>query len=360
MNKKILLLIFILAILVRFFYLLVFAGLQNTYYADTYEYNAYAVNLLDGLGYRNGEIRSFRVPGYPIFLASVYSVFGQSHSAVKIIQVIISGLTCILIYFIALKIGDSKIALLSALISCFYFDLFIWPSHVMTETIFTFFVTLLILLLLYTDNPVISAICLGLTTLIRPEGVLLLPFICFWFFIRYKDSLTRAIKKSLLTGICFILILAPWTIRNYSVHHAFVPLSTLGGVTFWSSHNDLSRGRAYQHHMEKISKQLTEIEFNKLGYKEGIKWLKNQPLPKILNLYFLKIVAFLSPFSAVGGGYYGYLSVYNLIYGLIFPFWILGMYLMFKLKNKKSLLLFLIILQAITVALIFGQVQICL
>ncbi|MFH1540799.1 MAG: glycosyltransferase family 39 protein [Elusimicrobiota bacterium] len=357
MNKKIFLLIFILAILVRFIYLLVFSGLQDTHFADSYEYNNYAVSLISGEGYRNGEIRSFRIPGYPIFLASIYSVFGQSQPAVKIIQVIISGFNCILIYFVALKIADSKTALLSALISCFYFDLFIWPSHIMTETIFTFFVTLLILSLLYTDNVVISAVCLGLTTLIRPEGALISPFICFWFFIRYRDSLTIAIKKSILMGICLILMIAPWTIRNYFVHRAFVPLTTLGGNVFWGSNNDLSGGREYRRHIEnhikKLPNQLTEIELDKLGYEEGKKWLKNQSLPKILKLYFLKIAAFLTPFSGIGGGWYGYLSVYNLTYGLLFPFWIFGMYLIFKPPHKEAILLFFVILSGVMTTLIF-------
>ena len=129
-DNYILLVIFFTALLVRSIYAIFFFGLENVPYADSYHYNAYAMNLIKSRTYvdDNGNY-SFRAPGYPFFLAIVYTIFGHSYEVVKIIQIIISAAICVIIYFIALEVATENIACISGFLSCVFFAMlpYLWP-----------------------------------------------------------------------------------------------------------------------------------------------------------------------------------------------------------------------------------------
>ena len=64
-------------------------------WADSVCYERLALNMLQGNGYSLAQAspydpNSTMVPGYPLFIAGIYAVFGQSPYAVVIIQVILS------------------------------------------------------------------------------------------------------------------------------------------------------------------------------------------------------------------------------------------------------------------------------
>jgi hypothetical protein len=55
-------------------------------------------------------------------------------------------------------------------------------------------------------------------------------------------GLRRALVAVVVTGLVACLTIAPWTIRNASVFHRFVPVSTNWSTTFWSGHNPAADG----------------------------------------------------------------------------------------------------------------------
>ena len=70
-------------------------------------YAQIARNLLDHRGYSGEEEEPYvptyaRVPGYPVFLAGVYSVFGRdNNTAVRFIQISLDVVTCWLVALLA-------------------------------------------------------------------------------------------------------------------------------------------------------------------------------------------------------------------------------------------------------------------
>ncbi|MDD5688002.1 MAG: glycosyltransferase family 39 protein [Elusimicrobia bacterium] len=353
-DKNIILLIFIVALSVRLVYFLKFSDLECIYGPDATEYNSYAVNLLSGNGYQNNGIHSFRPPGYPFFLAGVYAIFGHSFIIVQIIQLIISAFNCIIIFLIGLEISNKSVAVFSGFFSCFFYSLYIMPSNILTETLFTFLLSLSILFYLRMDRKpiyeIVAPILLGTATLTRSTTLVFPFFIFFWFFLKYP--LKAMIKKIFLTSILFLLVLLPWTMRNYLVHHAFVPVHIQAGMVFWGANNSLAGGKWNEHGPDwgKYS-NLSELEKNNKYFNEGLMWLKNQSFLQIIKLYLLKTSVFFYPFFE--GRINKPVPKYDLTFGIILPFWILGMYFAVKLRNIQSLLLLLLIITYFISTLVF-------
>ena len=108
-------------------------------------------------------------------------------------------------------------------------------------------------------------------------------------------------------------------------------ISTDGGVAFAGVNNCDSRG---QWNLKSTDTEkyagMGEVARDKQFYKLGIEYLRTLTPIQMLKLEILKIGAFLYPF----------LPAYDITYGLIFPFWIYGMFLMYKQSNANNYLLF--------------------
>src|SRR5260221_3348614 len=63
-----------------------------------------------------GGAEFLRTPGYPVFIAAVYRVFGENdNTAVLLVQVLLSALTVFLAYLLAARVWSVPIGLLAAL-----------------------------------------------------------------------------------------------------------------------------------------------------------------------------------------------------------------------------------------------------
>jgi hypothetical protein len=80
---------------------------------------------------------------------------------------------------------------------------------------------------------------IGAAALTRPVGLVLLPVQMGLWYWRDRgtsggasDGERRWIRRSLWLSLGVVLAVAPWTMRNYRVHDALVPISTHGGFIF--------------------------------------------------------------------------------------------------------------------------------
>jgi hypothetical protein len=81
----------------------------------------------------------------------------------------------------------------------------------------------------------------GLATLTRETLLYFAPVAALWLLWRQRDGLARAVAFA----VPLILVVAPWTYRNYVVTHAFVPVATSGALNLWQGNTDLSREQVY-------------------------------------------------------------------------------------------------------------------
>lgn len=241
-NEVILLIIFLLlAALLRIGYVALVSH-PPIEKDDAYYYDKLASNICEGKGFVMEEGKNFVGVGplYPFFLALIYKLFSHSLFTVRFLQALLSILTCYLIYLIARRIFNSRIGILSLFIAAVYYPFIVFCGRIITETLNIFLLTLSIyfLILALDDSKklffILSGLCLGLTALCR-SGIILFPlFVLIFMVIKYFRTKTKFILSFLIFLICFIVVISPWTIRNYTLYHRFIPVSTGGGATFWA------------------------------------------------------------------------------------------------------------------------------
>jgi 4-amino-4-deoxy-L-arabinose transferase-like glycosyltransferase len=222
----------------RLLFILRFPDLDS----DSLVYGTIARNLLLHHAYAlDGPFRPtlIRLPGYPLFLAVSFSIFGIDQLApVRFIQMAIDLASCLLVAgFVRDHVSRRAVhwALWLAALCPFTANLTAVP---LTETDSIFCVALGIFAggrLIRGIRPqdrlpwgylLLTAFALGAAILLRPDGGLLAAAIvsAIWWY-RRRDASVAAIRTALVCGLLAILPLIPWTIRNYRIFHVFQPLA---------------------------------------------------------------------------------------------------------------------------------------
>jgi 4-amino-4-deoxy-L-arabinose transferase-like glycosyltransferase len=211
--------------------------------SDSQTYYVLADNLLNGTGYRYSADdlpTAKRTPGYPLFLASVFKLFGRSFNAVRIAQCVLDVASTYLVFVISILIfGSIPVALLASLAYALYPPAIIDVTYIMTETLYTF------LLVAFTaaglmamrrrryDLYAVSGILFGLATLTRP-GALPLPFVLLAIAAIWRRDMWRGF---LILALAFSVTMLPWGLRNKRNTGKFVATSTLvGGNLYKGNH----------------------------------------------------------------------------------------------------------------------------
>lgn len=315
--------IFFLALALRLGYIL-FAGFSVVPDPDTSQYLAYAENMLKGLGYTDGQWRAFRAPGYPFFAAAVYYVFGPSIPVLKAAQALLSSLVPVLIYYIGIRTGGRLAGLAAGFFSCFYFGLVLEPYHLNSEAVFTPFFALSVLLLLKTEDhwgyALAAGAALGVTTLARPVGLVILAAAGLWLFIKHPPR--RALAYALAAGLALSAVMAPWWVRNYRVFNAFVPVCLETGYVMKHTRVPVE--------MLQFNDHLPELERDRQNAKDAIAYIKTREISELLRRSVINLLTFLHPF----------MPAYDFTYALILPFWLYGIWLVLKTRNVNASLLF--------------------
>jgi 4-amino-4-deoxy-L-arabinose transferase-like glycosyltransferase len=202
-----------------------------------------AQNILTGKGFSPtplGEF-SFRTPGYPLFIAAVWSIVPTSarYVALMVAQVFVSVTTCGLLFVLANAVFGRRAALAAAFLFALSPSNIVHCTQVLTETLYLFWIALaaLMSLQLYRSARLPTAIGLGLiwgaAGLTRPEATLVFaPFLFPILVARHIRVLTR-LSVCATAVMTKIAVMAPWVARNYVVYGAFVLHAPLGGFNLF-------------------------------------------------------------------------------------------------------------------------------
>lgn len=175
-------------------------------------------------------------PGYSILLAIVYSLAGEGDAAVQLIQISADALCTVLLFLIVaelLPVGAALIAGLLAAVS----PQFAWNSVLLLPDSLSVFPILLAVYLLARalKRPnlltiIAAGALVGVSCWLRANAMLLAPFMACACLVLFRRGKRLRYASALLLGT--ILVIAPLTIRNAIVFHAFIPLSLGAGQTF--------------------------------------------------------------------------------------------------------------------------------
>jgi 4-amino-4-deoxy-L-arabinose transferase-like glycosyltransferase len=194
-------------------------------------------NIYHGVGYvYTGESTPAidRGPVYPYFIAGVFFISGGfSLVAVQIAQSLLFGLTCLVIFLISMKLSNERTAVVIALV-CSLHPLLIWyTARIWIETTNTSIITLAVYstILLFEKLTTIRAFVCGISfgvAILTKSVILLFPIVLtISLLYKYRQGWSKIVFALLLA---VILVVAPWTIRNYNVSRAFVPVHVSLGL----------------------------------------------------------------------------------------------------------------------------------
>jgi 4-amino-4-deoxy-L-arabinose transferase-like glycosyltransferase len=222
----------------RFFYVL---KLPATDSGDAPFYIELAWNWLKGGVYGavvDGRLMPLdtRVPGYPAFLAAIFSVAGQSSRAVMFVQAFLDLATCFVIALIAARLAPEmfrrRIAMAGLWLAALCPFTANYTAVLLTETLVIFLTALAMLLLIEAETRAAGAgsmeprtlspwflggVIVGFGALVRPETPLLLAaagLVCvarWWRPVHW----TKLIRASVLMAVGLLLPLLPWAARNW-------------------------------------------------------------------------------------------------------------------------------------------------
>jgi hypothetical protein len=210
---------------------------QNLYMPDSNSYDILAKNLLDGNGYVDfyGDSELLRTPGYPLFMAFVYTIYGDP-IFISLIQIFLTLAAGIMIYNITTFLGYGEKAGLAAMgLYCLNGIVFVHTLFLLAEALFVFIITTAFYLLLkYQKKPNIrllgiTGLLLGLSALVRPIAVYFIAVIILLLLYYSKDRITT-LKHAVVFLTLFIIVLSPWLARNYA-ETGKVMFSTSGPLT---------------------------------------------------------------------------------------------------------------------------------
>lgn len=226
--KKIIFLIFFIALASGFFWNQKIFG--QPIGADQILYDLVAQNLQQDVGIE---------PLYPLFLAGIYAVFGHNYDAVRTVQIILFALTIVLIYLLAEKVFNKKIAIWSSSAAALFYGLANQAGSITTETLFTFLlmVTAYLIHRAGSENKsfwLLAGAALGLAALTRGIAQFLPIFIVINVFVVYCKKLPMK-KIGLIIGIFlagFLLVLLPWTVGNRLTNAGAIVAPRAGEMLF--------------------------------------------------------------------------------------------------------------------------------
>jgi 4-amino-4-deoxy-L-arabinose transferase-like glycosyltransferase len=176
-----------------------------------------------------------RLPGYPLFLVAIYSVFGHgNNTAVRVVQAVIDTTTCALVAWVVFEWAldeerRHRAALIALALAAICPFTAIYVATILTEvpTNFLAVATVLAATFAFKKNAlrwwIVTGLIAGLAVLFRPDSGLFAAAIGVTLVL--STRMRTAIPSAALFSIAFCLVLVPWTIRHRRVFHVFQPLA---------------------------------------------------------------------------------------------------------------------------------------
>jgi 4-amino-4-deoxy-L-arabinose transferase-like glycosyltransferase len=243
-SKKLVLILLLAGLALRLYYVF----LPVTFDDDTTAYAQLATNWFHHgvYGFDSDTPNAppdpslIRLPGYPLFLGVIFSIFGQHLVPVRLIQVVIDLLGCLLIAQVARKCISERAGLITLALAALCPFTASYSASALTESLSVFCVSLAIFSTVYlleaiqqpaSERPrwplLLLVFALAYAILLRPDGALLAFAVCtglLWY-TRKTIGLYRSLRLTALISLLTILPLIPWTIRNWRTFHVIQPLA---------------------------------------------------------------------------------------------------------------------------------------
>lgn len=191
---------------------------------------------------------AWMTPVYPALLAGVFRLFGiytfYSYLAATGLNILFATLACIPIFFAGKRMAGATLGAGAAWLWAIFPNAILLTFESMWDACLAALLAAIILwatlALAESSRPrdwVGYGLLWGLASMTNPTLLSVLPFLLLWLAYcarRRKDSWMAL--PTIALGVA-LLCAVPWTVRNYTVFHRFVPLRSVFGLQLWLGNN---------------------------------------------------------------------------------------------------------------------------
>ena len=325
---------------------------------DQVSYDSLAARVVGGHGFtfgtdwwpatRAGEPTAHWSYLYTLYLTLVYWIVGLNPLIARIIQaLVVSFLHPWFTWRIGTRLFGETTGLIAAGLVAVYGYFVYYAGALMTESFYIVSILWSLDMALRVSAKsferrrvsgkdwFLLGLALGTTVLLRQVFLFFVPILLGWVFFAYRWGERRSLgyyRGVLTVGVVLILMIAPWSLRNYKAFGQFVLLNTNAGFAFfWGNHpihgksfipilrdEDPSYGSLIPAHL----RELDEASMDKALLKEGVGFVLQDPLRyAILSLSRFKEFFKFWPSSESG---LASNIVRVLSFGMLSPFMLLG------------------------------------
>lgn len=190
-----------------------------------------------------------RAPLWPFVIAGISVIFGPNDYFARLFLCLVGSGTCVLVYLFARDLFSWRIGILAGVFAAIYPELYIYDGWLYTESLFIFLLFAIcygLYRLQHTPERnwriwIICGVLLGLLSLTRPNGIIVIGLFVVWCAIMVWQkflSLRVTIRGVLVSTLIAIVLIAPWTVRNYLVSHTFIPVAVGDGTVLLGAYNN--------------------------------------------------------------------------------------------------------------------------
>lgn len=283
--------------------------------------------VLSGIEFKNtgaitmhGVISSQIMPGMPVFIGILSLIFGEGALlwfVLKIVWIVMGCISAFLAYKCVNLFSPKWCGIIAALL--FFRVDYIWMDNlILTETPFMLCFLGMIystLMMGKTQGKKYFYMCLlmYMSGLMLKANIGIYPVFAFVYLLLVKYDFKLLLKQGIIIGVTLLMFIIPWSIRNYKIYDAFIPLTygagnpallgTYQGIGYpldesldYSTNVDaVAKERFFKYYEEDGSIKNAHIEKYVTLETDGIKakyrlseWIKNDPISVIKSYLIIK------------------------------------------------------------------------
>ncbi len=205
-------------------------------------------------------------PGYSIFVAGVFGLFGKSDDNLVLLQILCDSLAAVLVFLIGAELLPHAAAMIAGLLVAFsphlaHHSLLLLPESLAVAPIL---IAVFLAIRARKKHRLVTVLTagamVGVACWLRSNNLLLAPFLALIIFITFERA--WRLKHAVAFLSAAIVVISPITIRNWVVFGHFIPLSLGSGITMIEGIADYDKENRFGMPVTDDDAQLKDMEWH--------------------------------------------------------------------------------------------------
>jgi 4-amino-4-deoxy-L-arabinose transferase-like glycosyltransferase len=309
-----------------------------------------------------------RAPLFTMLVAGLYKL-GLAGGDGRLVGLLTGGGTIVALGLLGRRLAGERAGLIAAGLAALYPILIAADGAMMTESTYGVFAAFsLVVAYRLLDRPSLGyaallGALLGLAALARGEALLLLPLLLIALVRRSGGWRPGGWRTAAVVVAAFAIVLAPWTIRNWSAFDRPVLVATEGGETLAGANCDVTyygrRIGTWQYSCARFDGRGNEaVELDEAGHR-GVRFARDHAgrVPLVLAARFARTWGLWEPFAVPEGRRKWVQQIGAALYFVLLPLAAYGIVLLRRRRVPLLIVLAPFLTVTATVLLAYGQIR---